>query len=219
MKSHHRLYLVPCLAAAVVACGQSAPTTSAGPSATTCEDALNVLQLPPSQLQERRNLCFDQDLTFSGELVGRSSGAVVSAACRPLVRGDGLPTVDLTVDVAGKPYELVFRPQARYQGQPLTLTAGAAVPPLVSLSVSPIDVGQMPWQATSGSLSYDPPGLAGTVQVDMVRDVAAARPVHLAGKWSCGKAPATVSPDPRRPLFHHLSGHHGIGWHRPVARP
>ncbi|MHB8688955.1 MAG: hypothetical protein ACYDB4_17455 [Candidatus Dormibacteraceae bacterium] len=42
------------------------------------------------------------------------------------------------------------------------------------------------WNQASGTLTVNPDGVTGTIDASLLRDVAGARPVHIAGQWACG---------------------------------
>src|SRR6202007_89020 len=62
------------------------------------------------------------------------------------------------------------------------------------------------WSQASGTLVVNGDGVTGTIDADLVRDVAGAKPVHVTGGWACG-APLPTSSDASVPcsLFYSLN--------------
>jgi hypothetical protein len=156
---------------------------------TTCVDAYRLLKLRPSEITAANPVCLTQSLVFSGEVVGSVAQAYTVSAdtvaptslCAKPKRWDAYPQALLGFVVGGKGYRLRIAPPGASQHEVLAISNPAGLVELASISDPSVD-----WNRASGSISVNADGFTGSVDVDLLRDVSGARPVHLAGRWACG---------------------------------
>jgi hypothetical protein len=156
---------------------------------TTCIDAYRLLKLRPSEVTAANAVCLTQSLQFSGEVVGSVAQAYAvsadtvapSSMCAEPRRWDNYSQALLGFVVGGKAYRLRIAPPGVSQHQVLAVSNAAGMVELASISDPSVD-----WSRSSGSVNVNKDGITGSVDVDLLRDVSGARPVHVAGQWACG---------------------------------
>ena len=177
--------------------------------ASTCDDTFRVLKLAPSMITAARPVCLVQSLVLSGELHGsvgqaypiQPDGLAASSLCTVPRRWDNFPQAFLGFVVGNKAYRLRITPPGYSEHQPLTVQSLQGAVELASIADPNAD-----WSQASGTFVVNADGVSGTINADLVRDVAGAKPVHVSGGWACG-APLVVSADPSEPcsLFYALN--------------
>ncbi len=169
---------------------RSGPALSAvAAKPTTCVDAYRLLKLRPSEVTAANPVCLTQSLVFSGEVVGSVAQAYTVSAdtvaptsmCATPKRWDGYPQAVLGFVVGGKGYRLRIAPPGVSEHQLLAISNAAGLLELASISDPSVD-----WSRASGSVTVNADGVTGSMDVDLLRDVSGARPVHVAGQWACG---------------------------------
>src|SRR5579885_453940 len=156
--------------------------------ATTCDDLYRVLSLPPSQVIAAKQVCLVESLKFSGEITGEvaqaypvgSSAVAPAPMCTEPKRWDDFPAAILALDVEGKAYRLRISLPGKSEHQAVTLNTLQGVVDLTSVKDPNSD-----WNQATGTLTLNPQGVGGSIDADISRDVAGARPVHVAGDWTC----------------------------------
>lgn len=187
----------------------SANATLVAVKPTTCDDAFHVLKLTPSMITAARPLCLVQSLVLSGELHGsvgqaypvEADGVAATSLCTTPRRWSNFPEAILAIVVGNKAYRLRISAPGYSEHQAATVQDLQGAVELASISDPNAD-----WSQASGTLVVNRDGVTGTIDADVVRDVAGARPVHLTGSWSCG-APLATSVDTSVPcsLFYTLN--------------
>jgi hypothetical protein len=183
-----------------VGCGSSSTGTSARPSPApvTCAAIYQALGLGPSVVadSDQHGQCVLQHLQVSGEvsgqiLVGHLQDLPERNCSKPGL-GQPFSTTGLRLDVliASKPYVLLIRPPGKYLGQQTTSTSDVAGAVTIQVPTALAD-----YVSTTGTMTVEASGHAGTMNVDLKRDVVGATPVHVKGDWSCGPPPAQPTPD------------------------
>jgi hypothetical protein len=156
---------------------------------STCADAYRLLKLRPSEVTAANPVCLKQSLQLSGEVAGSiaeaysvSADSVAPASmCAEPRRWDAFPQGLLAFAVNGKGYRLRIAPSGVSEHQPVARSIVAGIVELASITDPSID-----WNQASGILELNPDGITGSIDVNLLRDVAGARPVHIAGQWACG---------------------------------
>ncbi len=170
--------------------GRGTPALVAAASKpSTCADAYRLLKLRPSEVTAANPVCLKESLKLSGELVGSiaeaysvSADSVAPASmCAKPRRWDAFPQGLLAFVVNGKGYRLRIAPPGASEHQPVTLTNPAGFVELASISDPSID-----WNQATGFVDLNSDGITGLINIDLRRDVAGARPVHITGQWACG---------------------------------
>jgi hypothetical protein len=156
---------------------------------STCVDAYKVISLRPSQITAANSVCLVQSLKFTGELTGLVSQAYTvnadttgpSAGCVVPKRWDGYPQALLAMVIGSKAYRLRISPPGSSKHQPVTINNLAHVVELAAISNPSTD-----WSQATGTVTLNPDGITGTIDANLLRDVAGAQPVHVTGQWACG---------------------------------
>lgn len=171
----------------------SAHATSSGsgarPQASTCADTYTVLKLRPSQVTALSAACLVQALQLSGEVGGQvaqafpvgASSTDAAPMCTTPKRWDGFPKARLAFVAANKAYRLRISAPGASQHQTLTISNVAGIVELTSLA-DPTAT----WNQASGTVKINPDGVTGSIDVNLLRDIAGAKPVHITGQWACG---------------------------------
>jgi len=154
---------------------------------TTCVDAYRLLKLRPSQVTAANAVCLNQSIQLSGEVVGSVRQAYTISAdtvaptsmCATPKRWDAYPQALLGFVVGGKGYRLRIAPPGVSEHQALAISNATG---LVELGSDP----SVDWSRASGTVNLNADGITGSIEVDLLRDVSGARPVHVAGQWACG---------------------------------
>jgi hypothetical protein len=177
--------------------------------ASTCDDAFRILKLAPSVVAAARPVCLVQSLQFAGELRGSvgqayvvdAGGVAPAQMCRVPKRWDNFPQARLALVVGSKPYRLTISPNGYSEHQPVTQNDVAGRVEVASIVDPTAD-----WNQVSGTVAVKADGVSGNIDVQLLRDVAGAQPVHLTGNWTCGTS-RTVTADPNVPcsLFYSLN--------------
>ncbi len=185
----------------------NATLVAAKPS--TCDDAFRVLKLAPSMITAARPVCLVQSLVLSGELHGsvgqaypvQADGVAATSLCTTPRRWDNFTQAMLAFVVGNKPYRLRISPAGYSEHQPTTVQNLQGAVELASIADPNAD-----WSQASGTVVVNRDGVTGTIDADLVRDVAGAKPVHVTGSWACG-APLATSFDAAVPcsLFYTLN--------------
>jgi hypothetical protein len=178
--------------------------------ASTCDDAYRILALRPSEIASARSVCLVQSLKFSGEVIGDVAQAYpVTAAnvapaslCTVPKRWDRFPAAVLALAVAGKGYRLRITAPGSSEREAITLNSLSGVVELESVKDPSAD-----WTQASGTLTVNAEGVGGTIDADLLRDVAGAKPLHVAGDWTCGAPVPSPTVDTNVPcsLFYVLN--------------
>lgn len=161
---------------------------------TTCADAYRLLKLRPSEITAANPVCLIQSLQFSGEVIGSVAQAYAinadtvapTSTCAKPKRWSSYPQALLGFVVGGKGYRLRITPPGVSEHQVLAISNASGVVELASISDPSVD-----WSRASGAVTVNADGTTGSIDVDLLRDVSGARPVHVAGQWACG-APLPV---------------------------
>jgi hypothetical protein len=162
---------------------------------STCDDAFRVLKLAPSMITAARPVCLVQSLVLSGELHGsvgqaypvEADGVAATSLCTTPRRWDNFPQATLAFAVGNKAYRLRISPPGYSEHQPTTVQNLQRAVELASIADPNAD-----WSQASGTFVVNGDGVTGTIDADLVRDVAGAKPVHVTGSWACG-APLPTS--------------------------
>jgi hypothetical protein len=170
----------------------NATLVAAKPS--TCDDAFRVLKLAPSMITAARPVCLVQSLVLSGELHGsvgqaypvQADGVAATSLCTIPRRWDNFPQAMLAFVVGSKAYRLRITPSGYSEHQTVTVQNLQGAVELTSIADPNAD-----WSQASGTLVLNGDGVSGTIDADLVRDVAGAKPVHVTGSWACGAPIAT----------------------------
>ena len=169
---------------------RSAPQfTAAKLKPTTCADAYQLLKLRPSQIEAANPVCLTQSLQLSGEVVGtvgqaypvQANDVGPTSMCAVPKRSEKLPTALLAVVAGGKGYRLRISTPGLSQHQALAIGNASGMVELTSIAKPSIA-----WNQASGTVNVSADGITGTIDVNVLRDVSGARPVHITGKWACG---------------------------------
>lgn len=171
----------------------NAALVAAKPS--TCDDAFRVLKLTPSMITAARPLCLVQSLVVSGELHGSvgqaypvaGDGVAATSLCATPRRWSNFPQATLAFVVGNKAYRLRISIPGFSEHQVVTVQNLQGAVELASIADPNAD-----WSQASGTVVVNRDGVTGTIDADLVRDVAGARPVHVTGSWACGPPVATV---------------------------
>lgn len=161
---------------------------------STCAEAYRLLGLRPSQIAAAQPVCLGQSLKFSGELTGAvaeaypvgSNDAGPTLMCPEPKRWDGNPQALLAMVIGAKAYRLRITPPGSSEHQTVVINNLAHVVALTEVSDPSTD-----WNQATGSLTLNSDGITGTIDADLLRDVAGAQPLHVKGAWACG-APQTL---------------------------
>lgn len=162
---------------------------------STCTDAYRLASLRPSQITAAKSVCLVQTLKFSGELSGSvaqayavsTDNASPSSGCTTPKRWDGYPQAVLAMAVGAKAYRLHISPPGSSEHQGVTFKNLTNVVDLALFSDPSTD-----WSQATGSVTVNPDGITGTIDASLLRDVAGAQPVHVAGQWACGTPEQTT---------------------------
>ncbi len=177
--------------------GRSTPSLVAGTARpSTCADAYRLLKLRPSEVTAANPVCVKQSLQLSGEVVGSVAEAysvsadrvAPTAMCAKPKRWAAFPQGLLAFVVKGKGYRLRIAPPGVSEHQPVAINNPARMVELASISDPSVD-----WSQASGTLDLNADGITGSIDVNVLRDVAGARPVHIVGQWACGAPPPLPS--------------------------
>ena len=161
---------------------------------STCADAFRVLKLAPSMITAARPVCLVQSLVLSGELHGsvgqaypvEADGVAATSLCTTPRRWSNFPPAILAFVVGNKAYRLRISTPGYSEHQAVTIQSLQGAVELASISDPNAD-----WSQASGTLVVNRNGVTGTIDADVVRDVAGAKPVHVTGSWACGAPLAT----------------------------
>ncbi len=177
---------------------------------TTCDDSFRILKLAPSLITAARPVCLTQALQITGELHGSVAQAYAIGAtgvgptqmCGVPKRWANFPQARLAVVIGNKAYRLRISAPGNSAHQPFTINNLGGAVELASIADPNAD-----WNQASGTLKLNPDGITGSIDADLVRDVAGAKPVHIRGTWACGAPFAKPAPDPSVPcsLFYALN--------------
>lgn len=171
----------------------SAHNTSSGavsrPQPTKCADTYKVLKLRPSQVTTASEACVVQSLQLSGDLTGLvgqafpvdPSGSAPTQMCASPRRWDGFPKTRIAFVAGKKAYRLQISPPGASQHQALTVPNAAGIVELTSVT-DPTTT----WNQASGTVKVNADGITGSIDVNVLRDVNGAKPVHITGEWACG---------------------------------
>ena len=162
---------------------------------STCDDAFRVLKLAPSMITAARPVCLVQSLVLSGELHGsvgqaypvETDGVAATSLCTTPRRWDNFPQAMLAFVDGNKAYRLRISPPGYSEHQSTTVQNLQRAVELASIADPNAD-----WSQASGTFVVNGDGVTGTIDADLVRDVAGAKPVHVTGSWACG-APLPTS--------------------------
>ena len=162
---------------------------------STCDDAFRVLKLAPSMITAARPVCLVQSLVLSGELHGsvgqaypvEADGVAATSLCTTPRRWGNFPQAMLAFVVGNKAYRLRISPPGYSEHQPTTVQNLQGAVELASIADPNAD-----WSQASGTFVVNGDSVTGTIDADLVRDVAGAKPVHVTGSWACG-APLPTS--------------------------
>jgi hypothetical protein len=173
----------------------STPLASVTVKASTCSDAYRRLLLRPSQVTVANSVCLAQSLKFNGELAGSVSQAYTanaddagpSSGCMTPKRWGDYPQAQLAMAVGAKAYRLRISPPGSSEHLGVTFKNLTKVVDLSTFSDPSTD-----WSQATGTLTLNPDGVTGTIDVSLLRNVAGAQPVHIAGQWACGTPALTT---------------------------
>lgn len=169
----------------------AAPAALVAAKPTTCEQTYRLLKLSPSDVAQATPNCLVQSLAISGELhgsVGQAftvvpDGTAVAPMCAVPKRWANLPEAALALTIGSKAYLLTIAPPGVSNRQPLKFDAAGKVN-LISFADPSAE-----WNQASGAVGVDGEGIAGSLDVELARNVAGAKPVHVTGEWACGAPP------------------------------
>jgi hypothetical protein len=173
----------------------STPLASVTVKASTCTDAYRRLLLRPSQIASAGSVCLPQSLKFTGELAGSVSQAYTanaddtgpSGGCTTPKRWGAYPVAQLAMAIGAKAYRLRISPPGSSEHQGVTFKNLANVVDLSALSTPYTD-----WSQATGTVTLNPDGVTGTIDVSLLRDIQGAQPVHVTGQWACGRPALTT---------------------------
>jgi len=156
---------------------------------STCADAYRVLALHPSQIAAAKPVCLVNSLKFTGEVAGTvAEGYAVNAddasptpMCTVPKRWDGFPEARLAIVIGAKAYRLRISAPGASEHQPVTLNNLANL-----LELRAIKDPSSDWNQATGTMTVNADGISGTIDANLLRDVAGAQAVHVTGKWACG---------------------------------
>ena len=156
---------------------------------STCAQAYKLLALRPSQITAAQPVCLVQSLKFSGELTGAVAEAYPvdtndvgpTSMCTEPKRWDGYPQALLAMVVGAKAYRLRITAPGNSEHQSLVISNLANVVELAEVGDPKAD-----WNQATGTVTLNSDGITGTIDADLLRDVAGAQPLHVKGAWACG---------------------------------
>jgi hypothetical protein len=96
--------------------------------------------------------------------------------------------------VGAKAYRLRISPPGASEHHPVTLNNLAQIVELRAINGPSSD-----WNQATGTVTLNADGITGTIDANLLRDVAGAQPVHVTGKWACGAPLPLPSFDPSLP--------------------
>jgi len=168
---------------------KATPTANVNSRPSTCADVYRLVALRPSEITAANADCLVQSLSFAGELAGSVGQAYPVNAdndspvsmCAEPKRWNSYPQAMLAMSVGGKPYRLRITPPGSSEHQALIIDSLASVVELASIKDPSSD-----WNQATGSVTVDANGITGSIDAELLRDAAGAKPVHVKGQWACG---------------------------------